>query len=53
MSPGPGIVRLAAADTPLILWNRTLDKAREVVKDYPNVTVLEHDFESLKADLQA
>lgn len=52
LSSGPGIRRLAAQGLPLTLWNRTVDKARQVLAGMTtSADVRAYDLPALKAAL--
>lgn len=54
LSSLPGIKRLAAGDTPLVLWNRTLDKAQRLLADVAeDLAIKQLDWPALEASVQA
>ncbi len=54
LSSGPGIERLGAGNTPLVLWNRSLDKARALVKtDWQHVTARALDMTAVAGSIKA
>jgi saccharopine dehydrogenase-like NADP-dependent oxidoreductase/alanine dehydrogenase len=53
LSSGPGIRRVARSGTPLVLWNRTVEKAKAVLEDIaPDADVRAYDLGALKAALR-
>jgi len=54
LSSLPGIIALAKKDTPLVVWNRSLEKAQQALaNDEVTIDVRQLDWTTLKANLKA